>query len=109
METPPQQRWIMLILAFLTAFELHFLLFSFSQLVSEIRLEMGLLYAQANLIFSICILTVILLRIPWGLLGDRVGSSATLKLATTIIGIFGLLRGSAFNYEALLVFKLLAS
>jgi len=101
-----QRRWIMLTLAFLTAFELHFLLFSFSQLVSKIRFEMGLLYAQANLVFSICILALVLLRIPWGLLSDRIGSSATLKLAAAIIGIFGFLRGFAINYETLLIFQL---
>jgi len=96
----------MLTLAFLTAFELHFLLFSFSQLVSEIRLEMGLLYAQANLVFSICILGLVLLRIPWGLLCDRIGSSTTLKLAMTITGIFGFLRGFSISYETLLIFQL---
>ena len=97
----------MLTLAFLTAFELHFLLFSFSQIALEIRSEMGLLYAQANLVFSMCILGLVLLRIPWGLLCDRIGSSATLKLAMTITGIFGFLRGFAISYETLLIFQLL--
>jgi len=97
----------MLTLAFLTAFELHFLLFSFSQLVSGMRLEMGLSHTQANYIFAICILPLILLRIPWGLLGDRIGSVATLRLATAFIGIFGFLRGFAVNYETLLIFQLL--
>ena len=96
----------MLTLAFLTAFELHFFLFSFSRLVSEIRLEMGLLYAQANFVFSICILALVLLRIPWGLLSDRIGPSATLKLAATIMGVFGFLRGFAINYATLLIFQL---
>jgi len=96
----------MLTLAFLTAFELHFLLFSFSQLVSEMKLEMRLSQAQANFIFSICILGLVLLRVPWGLLSDRIGSSAALKSAMTIIGIFGFLRGFAINYETLLVFQL---
>jgi cyanate permease len=97
----------MLTLAFLTAFELHLLLFSYSPLVSKIMPEMGLSYTQASLIFSMCILTLVLLRIPWGLLSDRIGSSATLRLATTIMGIFGLLRGFAINYETLLVYQLL--
>jgi len=67
---------------------------------------MGLPYTQANFVFSICILTLVLLRIPWGLLSDRIGSSATLKLAATIMGIFGFLRGFAINYETLLIFQL---
>lgn len=102
-----QRRWIMLALAFFTAFELHLLLFSYSPLVSEIKLEMGLSETQAGFIFSMCILTLVLLRIPWGLLSDRIGPTATLRLATTIIGIFGLLRGFAINYETLLVYQLL--
>jgi len=67
---------------------------------------MGLLYAQANFVFSICILALVLLRIPWGLLSDRIGPSATLKLAATIMGVFGFLRGFAINYETLLIFQL---
>jgi len=97
----------MLALAFFTAFELHFLLFSFSQLVSEIRLEMDLSHTQANLIFAMCILPLILLRIPWGLLSDHIGSVATLRLATAFIGVFGLLRSFAMSYELLLIFQLL--
>lgn len=97
----------MLALAFLTAFELHFLLFSYSPLRSEIRLEMELSDAQAGLIFSMCILPLILLRIPWGLLSDRIGSVATLRLATAFTGVFGLLRSFAMTYEMLLIFQLL--
>ncbi|MFQ5999431.1 MAG: nitrate/nitrite transporter [Candidatus Bathyarchaeia archaeon] len=97
----------MLTLAFLTAFELHLLLFSYSPLVSQIKLEMELSDTQAGLIFSMSILTLVLLRIPWGLLSDRIGFSTTLRLATTIIAVFGFLRGFAINYETLLIYQLL--
>lgn len=101
------RRWALLSLALLTAFELHLLLFSYSQLASEIRTEMGLPHAQANLLFSASILALILLRVPWGLLSDRVGISAAFKLATGLMGVFGLLRGLAVNYETLFVTQLL--
>lgn len=97
----------MLTLAFLTAFEVHLLLFSYSPLVSQIKLEMELSDTQAGFIFSISILTLILLRIPWSLLSDRIGFSTTLRLATTIMAVFGFLRGFAINYETLLVYQLL--
>jgi len=71
------------------------------------RLEMGLSHAQANYVFAMCILPLILSRIPWGLLSDRIGSVATLRLAMAFIGIFGFLRGFAVNYETLLIFQLL--
>lgn len=94
-------------MAFLTAFELHLLLFSYSPLISQIKLEMELSDTQAGLIFSMSILTLVLLRIPWGLLSDRIGFSTTLRLATTIMAVFGFLRGFAINYETLLVYQLL--
>jgi ACS family glucarate transporter-like MFS transporter len=97
----------MLTLAFLTAFELHFLLFSHSPLVSQVKLEMQLTDTQAGLIFSMSILTLILLRIPWGMLGDRIGFLKTMRMATIIMAVFGLLRGFSVSYESLLVCQFL--
>ncbi|MFQ6086743.1 MAG: CynX/NimT family MFS transporter [Candidatus Bathyarchaeia archaeon] len=97
----------MLTLAFLTAFTLHLLLFSYAPLVSWIMSEMGLSHAQGGFIFSVCILTLIILRIPWGLLSDYLGLVTTTKIATAFIGVFGLLRGFAVNYETLLISQLL--
>lgn len=97
---------LMLILAFLTSLTVHLLLFSYSQLKESIILEMQLTYAEAGFIFSISILALILLRIPWGLAIDRLGSRVSLGLALTLLGIFGLLRGFAVNFETLLLFQL---
>lgn len=99
------RRWIMLILAFLTAFTLHLLLFSYSPLVPEIMSEMGLSHAQAGLIFSMCILTITVFRIPWGILSDRTGFVMAMRLAMILVAAFGLLRGLAGGYEALLALQ----
>jgi len=96
-----------LILAFLTAFMLHLLLFSFAPMVSSIMVELNISHVQASLIFSISILTIIILRIPWGILSDRVGFLKTIKLASLLIGIFGFLRGFAYDYKSLLITQLL--
>jgi len=99
-------RWIMLVLAFVTAFTLHLLLFSYSILVPSVKLEMNLSHAQAGLIFSTSILTIVSLRLPWGILSDRIGFAATMKIAMIFIALSGLYRGFASSYEALLVSQL---
>jgi len=97
---------LMLILGFLTSLTVHLLLFSYSQLKEPIILEMQLTYAEAGFIFSMSMLALILIRIPWGLVIDRLGSRISLGLALSLLGIFGLLRGLAVNYETLLLFQL---
>jgi len=99
-------QWLMLILAFLTSLTVHLLLFSYSQLKEPIILEMQLTYAEAGFIFSISVLALIILRIPWGMAVDRLGVKVGAGLALTFLGVFGLLRGVAINYETLLVFQL---
>jgi len=97
---------LMLILAFLTSLTVHLLLFSYSQLKESIISEMQLTYAEAGFIFSISILALVLLRIPWGLVIDRLGFRVSLGLALTLLAVFGLLRGFAVNYGTLLLFQL---
>ena len=96
----------MLILAFLTSLSMHLLLFSYSQLKESIILEMGLTYGEAGFIFSMSVLALIILRIPWGMVIDRLGVRTGAGLALTFLGVFGLLRGFATNYETLLLFQL---
>lgn len=97
----------MLIQAFLTAFTLHLLLFSYSPIIPLVIREMGISHAEAGFIFSICVLAVILLRIPWGFLSDRLGFTDTMRIAMVIIGVFSLLRGLSQNYYMLLASQLL--
>ena len=99
-------QWLMLTLAFLTSLTMHLLLFSYSQLKESISLEMQLTYAEAGFIFSISFLALVILRIPWGIAIDRLGVRVGAGLALTLLGVFGLLRGFAINYETLLVFQL---
>ena len=98
---------IILIQAFLTAFTLHLLLFSYSPIIPLIVKEMEITYAEAGFIFSICILAVIVLRIPWGFIIDRIGFMAAVKIAMTLIGVFSLLRGFSQSYYTLLFSQLL--
>jgi MFS family permease len=96
----------MLILAFLTSLTMHLLLFSYSQLKESIIHEMGLTYAEAGIIFSMSILALVALRIPWGIIIDRLGIRQAGGLTLTILGVFGVLRGFTTNYETLLLSQL---
>ena len=95
-------QWVMLGLAFSTALTMHLLLFSYSTLVSSIIVDMRSSHAQAGFIFSACIMTLVLLRIPWGLYCDRIGFRLVVGLATLLMGLFGFLRGFAIDYATLL-------
>ncbi|MFQ6080378.1 MAG: nitrate/nitrite transporter [Candidatus Bathyarchaeia archaeon] len=102
---PPPYRWMILVLAFLTTLIEHLLLFSSSPLVLQIMPEMNLTYAQAGFILPMSFLMITLLRIPWGLLGDRIGVKSTMGLAIATMSASGLLRGFAVNYWTLLMFQ----
>ncbi|MGQ9551574.1 MAG: MFS transporter [Candidatus Bathycorpusculaceae bacterium] len=98
---------LMLTLGFLMTLNMHLLLFSYSPLIHDIRLEMGISNAEAGLLFSICILTLMVLRVPWGMLCDRKGFKVTTGLALTLMGVFGLLRGFATDYSTFLASQFL--
>lgn len=98
---------VMLALAFLTAFTLHLLLFSYSPMIPTVITEMRISHAEAGLIFSMSVLAIIALRIPWGFLSDRLGVKTTMKLAMAFVGAFSLLRGFSPNYWTLLASQLL--
>lgn len=99
-------QWLMLTLAFLTSLTMHLLLFSYSQLKESIILEMRLTHTEAGFIFSMSIVALIILRIPWGIAIDHLGVRMGAGLTLTLLGVFGLLRGLAINYETLLLFQL---
>lgn len=82
-------------------------MFSYSPLLSRIMTEMNLTYTQAGLILPTSILTIILFRVPWGLLSDRIGFKLTMGLAITIMSLSGLSRGFAVNYWMLLMLETL--
>ncbi|MGP3668258.1 MAG: MFS transporter [Candidatus Bathyarchaeota archaeon] len=98
---------LILIQAFFTAFTIHLLLFSYSPIIQLVIEEMGISHAEAGFVFSICILAIMLLRIPWGFMIDRLGFMNVIKMAMMLIGVFSFLRGFASNYHELLIFQLL--
>ena len=93
----------MLSLGFLATLNVHLLLFSLSPLISNISSDLALTNAEAGFLFSISILTLMIFRIPWGILFDRKGLKKTMTLALLLMGLFGLARGFATNYISLLI------
>jgi cyanate permease len=97
----------MLALGFLATLNMHLLLFSYSPLVRNITDELALTNAEAGFLFSVSILTLMLFRIPWGMLFDRKGLKATMGFALALMGVFGLVRGFAVDYVTLLASQFL--
>jgi nitrate/nitrite transporter NarK len=96
----------MLSLGFLATLNVHLLLFSYSPLIPNIASELTLTSAEAGFLFSVSILTLMVFRIPWGILFDRKGFKKTMMLALVLMGVFGLARGFAVDYFSLLVTQL---
>ncbi|MFC1907494.1 CynX/NimT family MFS transporter [Chloroflexota bacterium] len=107
MPTSPMHRKshpiLMLAFAFLIAFLLHLLLFSTAPMVSVIMEEMGLSYTEFGLVFSVAMISLILFRIPWGLVGDRLGYLNALRIALPISAISAVLRALTSGYVPFLV------
>jgi len=97
----------MLTLGFLATLNMHLLLFSYSPLLRNIAEDLALTDAEAGFLFSVSILTLMLFRIPWGILLDRKGLKTTMGFALTLLGVFGLMRGFAVNYVTLLASQFL--
>jgi nitrate/nitrite transporter NarK len=98
---------VMLTLGFLATLNMHLLLFSYSPLLRNIAGDLALTDAEAGFLFSVSILTLMLFRIPWGILFDRKGLKATMGFALALLGVFGLLRGFAVDYVTLLAAQFL--
>jgi cyanate permease len=98
---------VMLTLGFLVTLDQHLLLFSYSPLVRNIADELVLTNAEAGFLFSVSVLTLMLFRIPWGMLFDRKGLKTTLGFALVLMGVFGLMRGFAVDYVMLLASQVL--
>ena len=98
---------VMLALGFLATLNMHLLLFSYSPLLRNIAEDLALTDAEAGFLFSVSILTLMLFRIPWGILLDRKGLKTTMGFALTLLGVFGLMRGFAVDYVTLLASQIL--
>lgn len=93
----------MLALAFGVALTEHLLLFSYSPLASDIMGDLNLSHAEAGILFSASLVALALLRIPWGVLADRVGFRLATGIAMIFMSAFGLLRGFSYDYVSLLM------
>ena len=90
-------------LAFAVALTVHLLIFSISPMVHVLMEEMDLSHAQFGLIFSSAMISLILFRLPWGLVADSRGYVGVLRLALIASAAAGVFRALAPGYAVLLV------
>ncbi|UCD72155.1 MAG: MFS transporter, partial [Syntrophobacterales bacterium] len=95
--------WVMLSFSFTIAFVLHLLLFATAPMVTVIMEEMGLSHADFGFVFSAAIISLILFRIPWGLIGDKIGYLEALRIALSISTASAVLRAFSPGYLTLLL------
>ena len=88
----------MLSFSFAIAFLLHLLLFSTAPMVSVIMTDMSLSYAGFGFLFSAAMISLVLFRIPWGLIGDRIGYLNVFRITLPISAAFALLRAVSPTY-----------
>jgi cyanate permease len=93
----------MISFSFVIAFLLHLLLFVTAPMVTQIMKEMNLSYADFGLVFSAAMISLLLFRIPWGLIGDRIGYLNVFRIALPITAASAIFRGFASSYSTLLV------
>jgi cyanate permease len=93
----------MLSFPFLIAFLLHLLLFATAPMVTVIIGEMGLSHAEFGLIFSAAMASLILFRIPWGFIGDKIGYLSAFKIALPISAASAMLRAFSPSFTGLLL------
>jgi CP family cyanate transporter-like MFS transporter len=94
---------MMLSFSFVIAFLLHLLLFATAPMVTQIMEEMHLSHADFGLVFSAVMMGLLLFRIPWGLIGDRIGYLNVFRIALPILAASAMLRGFSTSYSTLLV------
>lgn len=93
----------MISFSFVIAFLLHLLLFGTAPMVTQVMEEMGLSHADFGLIFSAAMISLVLFRIPWGLIGDRIGYLNVFRIALPISAASAILRGFTSSYSTLLI------
>jgi len=96
-------RWMMLTFSFIIAFLLHLLLFSTAPMVTVIMGEMSLSHADFGFVFSVAMMSLVLFRIPWGLVGDRIGYLNAFRIALPLSAACALLRAFSPGYMPLLL------
>jgi cyanate permease len=98
---------VMVSFSFATAFMLHLLLFCTAPMVTVIMDEMDLSHADFGFIFAAAMISLVIFRIPWGLVGDRIGYLNAFRLALPLAVGFAVLRAFSPGYAILLVSQFL--
>jgi cyanate permease len=65
--------------------------------------EMNLSHTDFSLVFSMAMISLVLFRIPWGLIGDKIGYVNAFRIALSISAISTIVRAIAPDYLLLLV------
>ena len=94
---------IMLSFSFAIAFIMHLLLFCTAPMVTPMMEEMDLSHGDFGVLYSSAMLSLILFRIPWGLLGDRIGYLNTFRIVLPLSAASAVLRAFSPNYLTLLL------
>jgi cyanate permease len=90
-------------LAFAIAFVVHLLLFCLSPMVGVLMEEMHLSHAQFGFVFSVAMISLIIFRLPWGVLADRRGYVSVMRVALVLSALAAGFRGVSQGYSGLLV------
>ena len=90
-------------LAFAVAFLADLMLFSVSPMVDVLMTELHLTHAQFGMLFSISIVSILLARLPLGLVADRRGYLPVLRVALIVSALAAGARALAGGYAGLLV------
>lgn len=99
-------RWVMLSFSFAIAFLLHLLLFATGPMVTSIMKDMALSHTGFGFIFSAAMISLILFRVPWGLIGDRMGYLDAFRTALPISAASALVRAFSPTYTTFLLSQL---
>jgi CP family cyanate transporter-like MFS transporter len=106
-ETRPQSSWVILVCAFMMGFSLETPLFCVPPVMHIITEELQLSYAQSGFIYSVPLIILAAIAIPSGAIADRIGIRKAAGIGVIVIAAGSLLRGTATDFWALLVFTCL--
>ena len=90
-------------LAFAVAFLADLMLFSVSPMADALMDELRLTHAQFGMLFSVSIVSILLARLPLGLVADRRGYLPVLRVALVVSALAAGARALATGYTGLLV------
>ncbi|MEM2842388.1 MAG: MFS transporter [Candidatus Bathyarchaeia archaeon] len=100
-------KWVMASFSFIIAFLLHLLLFATAPMATIIMREMNLPYAGFGFIFSAAMISLIIFRLFWGFISDKIGYVKALKIALPFSAMAAALRALSQTYLELVISQFL--